>query len=89
MVFRVTRSLQLFLPALLLAGCEMGGPPVERAKAPRPVTVLELQRTVPRPTSQLTGSIVAWKTEEMGFTGCGPRRVGVGTGPKYPRTHGR
>ncbi|MBT6493930.1 MAG: HlyD family efflux transporter periplasmic adaptor subunit [Planctomycetaceae bacterium] len=62
-----TRSLVVVLPALLLAGCDMAAAPVERAKAPRPVTVLELQRTAPRPTNQLTGSIVAWKTEQMGF----------------------
>ena len=67
MVFGVVRCVCVFLPVLLLVGCDMAAAPVKRAKTPRPVTVLELQRTVSRPTSQLTGSIVAWKTEQMGF----------------------
>jgi hypothetical protein len=57
----------LALPVLLIAGCELTEAPLQREKSPRPVTVIELQRTSPRSTSQFTGSVASWKTEQMGF----------------------
>ncbi len=57
----------MLMVAVAAAGCDMAEAPVSQQKAPRPVTVIELKRTVPRPASQLTGSVVAWKTEQIGF----------------------
>ena len=64
---RVVLPLILALPVLLVASCELAETTLQREKSPRPVTVIELQPTSPRSTSQLTGSVASWKTEEMGF----------------------
>lgn len=61
------------LPTLLLIccvcpvlGCQKQGPTLPD-KAPRPVSVLRLQQEVPVPARVVTGSVGAWKTEDIGF----------------------
>lgn len=63
----VLRCLCVALPGMLLVGCEMAQAPVMREKSPRPITAIEVKQTSPRPKSQLTGSVTAWKTEQLGF----------------------
>ena len=53
--------------AILVAGCSDAEAPVEREKTPRPVTVLVLKSTNPQRSTQLTGSVASWKTEQIGF----------------------
>ena len=59
-------TLVFLIVLLVVAGC---GPREAsfRAKAPRPVTTLALEKQRPTFSSQITGSVQSWKTEEIGF----------------------
>ena len=64
---RKAASLSLFLAFLWIAvGCQRAD--VEfPAKAPRPVSVIRLQRSIPPSTNRISGSVQSWKTERIGF----------------------
>lgn len=50
-----------------LSGCAPAVEPPAPSKPPRPVSTLTLTQTRPGVTSEVTGSVVSWKTERIGF----------------------
>lgn len=50
-----------------LAGCSNQAETVEVRKPPRPVSTITLATTRPAVASEVTGSVVSWKTEQIGF----------------------
>jgi len=59
--------LLFWLMLLLLSGCDSGNAPAEQKVTPRPVTVISLHETVPENVDQVAGSVISWKTEQLGF----------------------
>jgi len=62
---RITACLGLITSAILLPGCPSAD--ATPARRPRPVTVISLTRTQPAQEAQHTGTITAWKTEDLAF----------------------
>lgn len=60
-------SHQACLLLAVLAGCGTGDESEVRTKAPRPVSVLTLQRSDPSRLERVAGSVKSWKTEQLGF----------------------
>lgn len=50
-----------------LSGCSPAVEPPAPAKPPRPVSTLTLTQTRPGVTAEVAGSVVSWKTEQIGF----------------------
>ncbi len=67
MAYRSLRSIGFcLLGAVTLAGCTAQVPP-PKEKPPLPVSVRLLNKEVPHQSSQISGSVVSWKTEQIGF----------------------
>jgi biotin carboxyl carrier protein len=52
---------------VLISGCESASPAPPPAKAPRPVSVIQLKEVDPGRVDQVTGLVGSWKTEDLGF----------------------
>jgi len=67
MAFRLLNAVQMcLLGAISLIGCAKEATP-SKEKPPLPVSVRPLAKEVPRQFSQVSGSVVSWKTEQIGF----------------------
>ncbi|MCC9600885.1 HlyD family efflux transporter periplasmic adaptor subunit [Stieleria sp. JC731] len=54
------------LAGCMMTGCSKRAPDIP-PKAPRPVTVMKLQRVIPEKSFSVSGSVTSWKTEQIGF----------------------
>lgn len=63
--FRVSVTACLIL--LPLTGCSLQTEQKTAAKPPKPVTVMALETSQRTVKSEITGAVVAWKTEQIGF----------------------
>ncbi|WP_182830385.1 efflux RND transporter periplasmic adaptor subunit [Tautonia rosea] len=55
------------LLAMAMTGCSEAPASVEGAKPPRPVSTLMLRESSPSVPSEVTASVVSWKTEQLAF----------------------
>jgi len=62
-----TTKWPLWTCLFLVAAVGCSGPPPVAKKAPRPVTVMKLTMSEPESIREVAGSVVSWKTEQIGF----------------------